>query len=467
MRRFSSQVQQLFVLWYHYSTLYPEPPTLSKFLTHSQLPQVSNQCLNMTGRTVGGIIQDLSVPSLLAVEGPESRPQGRAVSFTDEAVSILTSTSQLAQTLLSHTFALKHKESLANAEAKAGSSCNEDNGNNARCKREFISVEKKDDGYWDKRKKNNEAAKRSREKRRANDMVLERRVMGLLEENGRLRAELLALKFRFGLVKDSSDVSILPLPAPLCAHPTPRSTHFYQPHTDGPPYPNTAPGTHHIHPHPPQQGAIHEPRGGRPLSTHSVSEESGVSTSCGSNVGSPVFFDDALSERSGPSPRELTEEQQGYDSHICPMEANGSQYVSRQYSPEGLRSLPHKLRFKGPAGCSDGGEMSPSSDTRHSGPPVATVWPNIQVRNYQQAGWDNRTESRAPWSREEACGGAGQQYQGPSAAHYKSSSPQNSRDTKNSTEDVSLRSQISCLSQEVAHLKRLFSQQLLSKSLEA
>ncbi|XP_037621577.1 NFIL3 like protein-like [Sebastes umbrosus] len=415
----------------------------------------------MTGQTVGGNIQDLSAPPLLAVEGPESRPLERTLSFTDEAVSIMTSTSQLAKTFLNHTFALKHKESLANAEAKGGSNCDEDNGNSARRKREFIPDENKDDGYWDKRKKNNEAAKRSREKRRANDVVLERRVLGLLEENACLRAELLALKFRFGLVKDPSEVSILPLSAPVCAPPTPRTTHSYQPHTDGPSYPNTPPSTHHIHSHPPQQGAIYGPRGTGPLTSHSVSEESGVSTSCSSNMGSPVFFDDTLSERGGPSPRELVEEQRGYDSHICPPEANESHYINRQDSPEGLRSLPHKLRFKGPAGCSDGGETSPASDTRHSGPPVATVWPNIQVKNHQQAGWDSRTESQAPWSREEACGGLGQQYQGPSSGHHKSSSLQNSSDTKCSTDDVSLRSQISCLSQEVAQLKRLFSQQLL------
>ncbi|XP_044045786.1 nuclear factor interleukin-3-regulated protein-like [Siniperca chuatsi] len=439
-------------------------PSISSSHT-SQLPEVSNQeSLNMTGQTVGGIIQDLSVPSQLAVEGGvESRPLGGAGSFTDEAVSILTSTSQLARTLLGHTFALKRKENLANAEAKAGSSCDEDNGNNARRKREFIHDEKKDEGYWDKRRKNNEAAKRSREKRRANDMVLERRVLGLLEENARLRAELLALKFRFGLVKDPSDVSILPLSAPLCAHPTPSTTHFYQPHTDGSSYLNTQPSasTLHIHPHPPQQGAIYGPRGAGPLSSHSVSEESGVSTSCSSNVGSPVYFDGTPSERGGPSPRGLVEEPQGYN--ITPLEVNESQYVNRQDSAECLRSLPHKLRFKGPGGCSDGGEMSPSSDTRHSGPPVATVGPNIQVRNHQQAGWDSRTESQALWSREEACGGHGQQYQGPSSGYYNSSSLQNSRDTKYLTEDSSLRSQISCLSQEVAHLKRLFSQQLLPK----
>ncbi|XP_070684002.1 nuclear factor interleukin-3-regulated protein-like [Pempheris klunzingeri] len=401
----------------------------------------------MTGQTV---------PSLLTVEGLESSSPGGAGSFTDEAVSILTSTSELARTLLGHTFGLKRKEGLAAAaEAKAGSSCDEDSS--TRRQRQFISDEKKDEGYWDKRKKNNEAAKRSREKRRANDMVLERRVLGLLEENARLRAELLALKFRFGLVKDTTDVSVMLPSAPLCAHPVRSTTHFYHPHTDGSSYLSTQPSsrTSHIHPHPPQQGAVYGPRGTRPLSNHSASEESGASTSCGSNVGSPVFFDDAASDRDGPSPRELVEEQQGYKSHICPPEASESQHTNRQDSPEGLRSLPHKLRFKGP-----GGEMSPSSDYR---PPVATVGPNIQVRNHQQAGWDNRTESPAPWSREEACAGLGQQYQGPPCEYYNFTSLQNSRDAKDSTEDVSLRSQISCLSQEVAQLKRLFSQQLLSK----
>ncbi|XP_018520357.1 nuclear factor interleukin-3-regulated protein [Lates calcarifer] len=416
----------------------------------------------MTGQTVGAIIQDLSVPSLRVVEGLESRPLGGTGSFTDEAVSILTSTSQLARTLLGRTFALKHKESLANTENKAGSSCDEDSSNSVRRKREFIPNEKKDEGYWDKRKKNNEAAKRSREKRRANDMVLERRVLGLLEENARLRAELLALKFRFGLVKDPSDVTILPLTSPVCAHPPPSATHYYQPHTDGPSYLNTQQNasTHHTHPHPPQQPASYGPRGAGPQSSHSVSEESGVSTSCSSNMGSPVFFDDTLSERGGPSPRELVEEQQGYESHVCPLEVNEGQYVNKQDLPEGLRSLPHKLRFKGPSGSNDGGEMSPSSDNRHSGPPVATVGPNIQVRTHQQAGWDSWAENQAPWSREEACGG--QQYQGPSPGCY-NSSLQNPRDTKYMTEDISLKSQISCLSQEVAQLKRLFSQQLLSK----
>ncbi|XP_026883936.2 nuclear factor, interleukin 3 regulated, member 5 [Electrophorus electricus] len=75
---------------------------------------------------------------------------------------------------------------------------------NCRRKREFISEEKKDASYWEKRRKNNEAAKRSREKRRLNDMVLENRVMALNEENVRLKTELLQLKLRFGLITTAS-----------------------------------------------------------------------------------------------------------------------------------------------------------------------------------------------------------------------------------------------------------------------
>ncbi|KAB1259255.1 Nuclear factor interleukin-3-regulated protein [Camelus dromedarius] len=60
--------------------------------------------------------------------------------------------------------------------------------------------EKKDMVYWEKRRKNNEAAKRSREKRRLNDAALEGRLATLLEENALLRAELRALKHRFGLL---------------------------------------------------------------------------------------------------------------------------------------------------------------------------------------------------------------------------------------------------------------------------
>ncbi|XP_051540982.1 nuclear factor interleukin-3-regulated protein-like [Myxocyprinus asiaticus] len=73
-----------------------------------------------------------------------------------------------------------------------------------RRKREFIPDEKKDILYWERRRKNNEAAKRSREKRRLNDMVLENKLMALGEENASLKAELLSLKLKFGLVSSAA-----------------------------------------------------------------------------------------------------------------------------------------------------------------------------------------------------------------------------------------------------------------------
>ncbi|XP_063066621.1 nuclear factor interleukin-3-regulated protein [Engraulis encrasicolus] len=76
-------------------------------------------------------------------------------------------------------------------------------GTTCRRKREFIPDEKKDSLYWERRRKNNEAAKRSREKRRLNDMVLENKLMALGEENASLKAELLSLKLKFGLVSSA------------------------------------------------------------------------------------------------------------------------------------------------------------------------------------------------------------------------------------------------------------------------
>lgn len=76
--------------------------------------------------------------------------------------------------------------------------------NNCRRKREFIPDEKKDNLYWERRRKNNEAAKRSREKRRINDMVLENKLMALGEENASLKAELLSLKLKFGLLSSAA-----------------------------------------------------------------------------------------------------------------------------------------------------------------------------------------------------------------------------------------------------------------------
>ncbi|XP_028568526.2 uncharacterized protein LOC114587861 [Podarcis muralis] len=96
---------------------------------------------------------------------------------------------------------------------------------NCRRKREFISDEKKDASYWEKRRKNNEAAKRSREKRRFNDLVLENRVMALNEENVRLKTELLQLKLRFGLI---STAAFMEKSQQLSAASANAMAHFYE-----------------------------------------------------------------------------------------------------------------------------------------------------------------------------------------------------------------------------------------------
>ncbi|XP_062310725.1 mediator of RNA polymerase II transcription subunit 1-like isoform X2 [Osmerus eperlanus] len=100
-----------------------------------------------------------------------------------------------------------YEESLASPQGspeRQGRSAKPKSNMSCRRKREFISDEKKDASYWEKRRKNNEAAKRSREKRRLNDMVLENRVMALNDENVRLKTELLQLKLRFGLISTAA-----------------------------------------------------------------------------------------------------------------------------------------------------------------------------------------------------------------------------------------------------------------------
>ncbi|KAK2907736.1 transcription factor atf-2 isoform X1 [Channa argus] len=83
-----------------------------------------------------------------------------------------------------------------------------------RRKREMIPAEKKDSTYWDKRRKNNEAAKRSREKRRLNDVMLEGQLLALSEENAQLRAHLLSLQYHTNLGAEKSKA------ATACATPT-------------------------------------------------------------------------------------------------------------------------------------------------------------------------------------------------------------------------------------------------------
>ncbi|XP_049911244.1 transcription factor atf-2 [Epinephelus moara] len=73
-----------------------------------------------------------------------------------------------------------------------------------RRKREMIPSDRKDAIYWDKRQKNNEAAKRSREKRRLSDLMLESQLLALTEENAQLRAQVLSLQYHSSLSAEKS-----------------------------------------------------------------------------------------------------------------------------------------------------------------------------------------------------------------------------------------------------------------------
>ena len=348
---------------------------------------------------------------------------GTSMSFTDEAVSLLTSSSLLAHSLLGRAPAVKRKASPSSNAA-------------LRRKREFIPVDQKDDGYWDKRRKNNEAAKRSREKRRVNDMVLENRVLALLEENARLRAELLALKFRFGLVKDPSSAPMLPLAstAPPCA--PQRPSPYYLPRADRDP--SGALPVSHPH-HSQALRAIREPGQGH------LSEDSGFSTPGGSSVGSPVFFEDRLSDGGKLSPRGMVDDL-GYEPHHSPPSAaEGPRTLTPTahlpFSPaDGMKTLPHKLRFKVP-GCGDAAEGA-TGDRRSpvlvaaclaKGPGARGLWVHPPETD------DGAVRGRQTPPCRPSLGG---DYQ---------------------NENSVLRSQLTSLSEEVSQLKKLFTQQLMAK----
>ncbi|XP_022052150.2 nuclear factor, interleukin 3 regulated, member 6 [Acanthochromis polyacanthus] len=392
----------------------------------------------MRGQQEVAVLHSMESPAVVASSGG---PAG-SLSFTDEAVSILTSSSLLARSLLGRTSAIKRKESPTSS---------------IRRKREFIPHDKKDDGYWDKRKKNNEAAKRSREKRRVNDMVLESRVLALLEENARLRAELLALKFRFGLVKDPSNTQILPLttaPQHTSQSLTPQY-YLHRGESSSAAHPNSQPGQLNT-------------RGSRDAGN--MSEDSGFSTPGGSSVGSPIFFEDRLSDHGKLSPHRA--EELGYDLHHSPADVHHAAGLGggKLDQAEAMKNLPHKLRFKTP-GSGDGGDPTgDSSSARRS--PV-----------HSAAGREGQRETVKGLSGGEAAGGhcAGswlQQLEGEegrrgrqspqynvSAASYSLQSPptQGQSDVQYRHENTYLKSQLNSLSEEVAQLKKLFTEQLMAK----
>ncbi|ELU03203.1 hypothetical protein CAPTEDRAFT_79542, partial [Capitella teleta] len=63
----------------------------------------------------------------------------------------------------------------------------------------MVPNEHKDDRYWEKRKRNNDAARRSRENKRHVEMGMRARTIFLEEEIALLRKEVSVLKTKFSL----------------------------------------------------------------------------------------------------------------------------------------------------------------------------------------------------------------------------------------------------------------------------
>ncbi|CAF0771027.1 unnamed protein product [Didymodactylos carnosus] len=80
----------------------------------------------------------------------------------------------------------------------------------SRRKRDFIPNEKKDTNYWSQRLKNNMSAKKSREKRRVNDLVLETKLLELNNENQLLKAKLDMLTKKFGITDNVEEEQKMP-----------------------------------------------------------------------------------------------------------------------------------------------------------------------------------------------------------------------------------------------------------------
>ncbi|XP_077355873.1 nuclear factor, interleukin 3 regulated, member 6 [Festucalex cinctus] len=377
------------------------------------------------------VSQEMRVQQDVAMLHPlESSGEGERVplAFPDDTLSVLTSSNLLARSLLGRTAAVKRKESPSSS---------------IRRKREFIPLEKKDEGYWDKRKKNNEAAKRSREKRRVNDMVLESRVLALLEENAHLRAELLALKFRFGLVKDPSNASILPLSAAPPHTPPNVTPHYYLLNSSSS--------------HTNNQTAQPSGRGSR--DGGNLSEDSGFSTPGGSSVGSPVYFEDRLSDHEKSSPHSA-EEMDLYHSS-----ADAHHKVDQA---EPMKNLPHKLRFKSP-GNGEAGDVAgdPSRVRRSPAPPTVEV-PRDTPKGQELIRGDTGEGHSGPWLPLLADAGR----RGRQSPQYVPSPPnfglqppaQGHTEVKFQHENNYLKSQLSSLSKEVAQLKKLFTEQLMANT---
>ncbi|CAH2987174.1 unnamed protein product [Chilo suppressalis] len=239
-----------------------------------------------------------------------------------------------------------------------------------RKQREFIPDSKKDDGYWDRRRRNNEAAKRSREKRRFNDMVLEQRVVELSKENHVLKAQLDAIKEKYGicgetLISIDQVLATLPtcdqvlcvtkrsklssgalFPAPPPPPPPPASPPSPPPQRAPEPYPERLAAPEAYYPHP----AHYEPPG------------SVLNLSRTRRAPSPY----ELSSLSGSGSGDETAEQYAPENNCLPLKLRHKSHLGDKDVASALLSLQHIKQEPGPR-SSPSWDGEGSSDERDSG----------------------------------------------------------------------------------------------------
>lgn len=239
-----------------------------------------------------------------------------------------------------------------------------------RKQREFIPDNKKDDGYWDRRRRNNEAAKRSREKRRFNDMVLEQRVVELSKENHVLKAQLDAIKEKYGICGEnliSIDQVLATLPTcdqVLCVTKRSKLTSnaLFPP---APPPPPPAPSVSPPPPPPqrapePYQERLPVPEGYYPHPAHYEPPGSVLNLSRSRRAPSPY----ELSSLSGSG--DETAEQYAPENNCLPLKLRHKSHLGDKDVASALLSLQHIKQEPGPR-SSPSWDGEGSSDERDSG----------------------------------------------------------------------------------------------------
>ncbi|XP_076320196.1 uncharacterized protein LOC143230464 isoform X2 [Tachypleus tridentatus] len=242
----------------------------------------------------------------------------------------------------------------------------------ARKQRVFIPDSKKDAIYWDRRRRNNEAAKRSRQKRRLNDLVLETQVLELTKENAILRAELGAINNKYGISSqqtvNSDQISLhvssahpelcerhmesMPTIMPNVCPPMGSATTSY---THNPNTSSSTPSLVSVQPipHPPQVSQV-----GLESNVMTSSNDSGYATSSSNSlsslqsnssielkVNSCPTLEDTLTIAS-PVVRSSPVDQESTGSSSCCSSTEDSPQTSASGHSSPHFSLPHKLRHK-------------------------------------------------------------------------------------------------------------------------